>query len=327
MHTRSAKLLHTCIVMITCCLPLLLTACSPGPSDTPSSSSATQQTTGPLKVVATTSQWGSLATSIGGDDVKVTSILGSGDVQPSNFNPSEQDVKQLNAADVIVVNGAGYDDWASDHARRGSTIVSAAQTVGALEGDNPYLWFSKDARTAVANELSEAFIKVLPDERATFTKHLQTWQTQEQGLEDDLKAFSKERGETSYAATRPVAFYLLADLGFNDVTPKSYAQSVESGETPDEQQTADFTSLFEDDDDRPDILVHDPEQSDAASDAITDAAQHAQIPVVNVTEQMPADSTNLDDWISTLVTTVANSLDATQGSSEPTDGSSSDDSN
>ena len=40
-----------------------------------------------------------------------------------------------------------------------------------------------------------------------------------------MKAFSDAHKDASYAATEPVAYYLLSDMGFTDNTPEGYLQS------------------------------------------------------------------------------------------------------
>ena len=67
-----------------------------------------------------------------------------------DFEPKTADVAALQKAQVVVSNGAGYDAWATKNLTKGTVSVSAAQMVGAMEGDNPHLWFSNDARNAMA---------------------------------------------------------------------------------------------------------------------------------------------------------------------------------
>ena len=96
-----------------------------------------KEPTGPITVVASINQWGSLAEQIGGTDVNVTSILSSTNVDAHDFEPKTSDVAKLQKAQIIVSNGAGYDSWATKSVGRNSTIVSAAETVGAMEGETP----------------------------------------------------------------------------------------------------------------------------------------------------------------------------------------------
>ncbi len=66
----------------------------------------------PLKVVASFTILGDLAGQVGGDDVSVTSLVGA-DGDAHVFQPTPNDAKALKEADVIIVNGLGFEGWMS----------------------------------------------------------------------------------------------------------------------------------------------------------------------------------------------------------------------
>lgn len=122
-------------------------------ADQPTAPDTPKEQTTPINVVASVNQWGALAEQIGGVHVKVTSILSSTTEDAHTFEPKTTAVDTLQKAQVVVSNGAGYDSWATKNLERDTVSVSAAQMVGAVEGDNPHLWFSSDARNAMAKSL------------------------------------------------------------------------------------------------------------------------------------------------------------------------------
>ena len=142
---------------------LLLTSAACGDRAEPSATNDSPK--GVITVAASINQWGSLASEIGGGDVKVTSILSSTSADAHDFEPTSSDLTTLSKAEIVVTNGAGYDTWATKARGPESTLVSAAQIVGASDGDNPHLWFSKDARSGMAEELANTFSKARPDRR------------------------------------------------------------------------------------------------------------------------------------------------------------------
>jgi zinc/manganese transport system substrate-binding protein len=64
----------------------------------------------PLKVVASFTILGDLTKQVGGEDVKVTTLVGP-DGDAHVFQPTPNDAKALKEADVIVVNGLGFEGW------------------------------------------------------------------------------------------------------------------------------------------------------------------------------------------------------------------------
>ena len=222
LHKRS--LLRAFAAGIALCVAFGTAACSGGSTSQENDASAdsetpTEQIT-PIEVVASVNQWGSLAEQIGGVYVKVTSVLSSTDVNAHDFEPKTDDIDKLQQAQVVVSNGAGYDTWATKNLSKTMVSVSAAQMVGAVEGDNPHLWFSSDARNAMAKELADTYSRIMPAQKKYFNNKLTAWNRREKKIEKDMKAFSDSHKNVSYAATEPVAYYLLSDMGFTANTPE-----------------------------------------------------------------------------------------------------------
>ena len=259
-----------------------------------------------ITVVATLNQWGSLAKQIGGNQVEVSSILSSDTTNAHSFDPNAKQVTQMRKAQVLLTNGAGYDTWADRSLPRSVTRVSVADTVGALDGDNPHLWFSRDARQAVAKELTEVFSRIHPEYKAYFESNLKTWQGDEDELESQMRERSRSLKDPTYAATEDVAYYLMSDLGFRDVTPKDYAKAMLDGAEPDEQDIKAFSDVLQDR--QANLLVNNPQQRAQTDATLTQAAHKAGIPVVDITEQMPSQYKTLNEWLKAI----AEQIQATQ---------------
>jgi zinc/manganese transport system substrate-binding protein len=287
-------------------LAIGVSACSMRDSTSKTSAPAPS---GPITVVSSLGQWGSLVQQIGGDQVKVTSILTDVSTDARTFEPSGSNVESISNAGMLVVNGAGYDSWASKLIGKSTVLISAADTVGASEGDNPYLWFSKEARKSVATEIAESLSKVRPSEKSYFHRQLATWQKSETSVESSITAFAKTHRNLSYAATDATAYYLMADLGFKDATPESYQRSTQSGGEATTSDIKEFTTLLEKQ--RIDLLITTPDASQSGSDENTEddnaestlvsQAQHAGIPVIGITAQMPDASSTLTQWVEDLI--------------------------
>ena len=65
---------------------------------------------GALKVVATTTQLTDFASQVGGDDIELTGLLAPGG-SAHHFDPTPADLLALGEADVLIVNGAGLDEF------------------------------------------------------------------------------------------------------------------------------------------------------------------------------------------------------------------------
>ena len=255
---------------------------------------------GTIEVVASINQWGSVAKDLGGSHVDVTNIMTKTNVEAHDYEPTSQDVAKFGTAKVAVVNGADYDPWASKAASATkATLVTAAETAGIKEGDNPHVWFSAKVRNNTADAITAAYQKADPSHKDDYAKLNKEWHAKEDQLESKIKETSAKTEGLPYAATESVAWYLAAALKMTDATPKGYAQASanESEPTPadikDFQDTlkAGFIKMF----------VFNSQEANSTIDQITGAAKDANVPIVELAEQMPKQYTNLLDWMSALV--------------------------
>lgn len=90
---------------------------------------------GALKVVATTTQLTDFASQVGGDDIELTGLLAPGG-SAHHFDPTPADLLALGEADVLIVNGAGLDEFV-DSAIEASgfdgTVIDASDGVDLAE--------------------------------------------------------------------------------------------------------------------------------------------------------------------------------------------------
>jgi zinc/manganese transport system substrate-binding protein len=84
-----------------------------------------------LKVVASFTVLGDLAQQVGDDDVTVTTLVGA-DGDTHVFQPTPNDAKALKEADVIIINGLGFEGWMSRLIESSGTkapVVTASQGI------------------------------------------------------------------------------------------------------------------------------------------------------------------------------------------------------
>ena len=102
-RTRSAG----AVAALSAAAALLLTGCGSGAA--PAAPAATTK----LPVVTTTNVYGSIAAAIGGDRVAVTSLVNDPSADPHSFEATPADATKVADARIVVMNGGGYDDFAT----------------------------------------------------------------------------------------------------------------------------------------------------------------------------------------------------------------------
>ena len=152
---------------------LSMAACGSSNADSSakSDSSSAAASSGKIEVVASINQWGSVAEDLGGSNVEVTNIMTKTNVEAHDYEPTSQDVAKFGTAKVAVVNGADYDPWATKAAQSTkATLVTAAETAGIKEGDNPHVWFSAKVRSNAADAITAAYQKADPSHKDDYAK-------------------------------------------------------------------------------------------------------------------------------------------------------------
>lgn len=255
---------------------------------------------GTIEVVASVNQWGTVAKTLGGDNVNVTSIINSTNVDAHDYEPTTSDIAKLQKAQVIIVNGAGYDAWAVKAAQSANvTIVNAAAVGGVNDGENPHVWFSADVRKAVAQAITEAYEQADAAKKSDFDKLHDQWKSEENNVESKIAEVKQKSDGLAYAATESVASYLAEDMGLTDATPSGYVRATANESEPTPTDIKQFTDALKAGEIK--LLVVNTQEESELTGKITNAAKSANVPMVELTEQMPEQYDSLTAWMESLV--------------------------
>ena len=264
------------------------------------SGQSTSEKNGTIEVTASVNQWGTVAKALGGDNVNVTSIINSTNVDAHDYEPTTSDIAKLQKAQVIIVNGAGYDAWAVKAAQTANAIiVNAAEVGGVNDGENPHVWFSADVRKAVAQAITEAYEQADAAKKNDFDKMNDRWTAEENNVESKIAEVKQKTDGLAYAATESVASYLAEDMGLADATPSGYARATANESEPTPTDIKQFTDALKAGEIK--LLVVNTQEESELTGKITDAAKPVEVPMVELTEQMPEQYDSLTAWMEGLV--------------------------
>jgi zinc/manganese transport system substrate-binding protein len=296
--------------------PFALAACSgatePAPATT-TAEAAGQCPTTPVAVVVSVDQWGDIVSDLGGDCATVTTVLAGSSADPHDYEPAPRDAVAFDGAQLVVINGGHYDEWAAKLAASSAPdapLINALKVSGAEAGNegeaNPHVWYNPSAVTAVADAVTAEFGKLAPgatgyfdQRRARFTETLKPYYD----LIDSIKANAS--GKT-YAATESVFDDMTAALGLVNRTPEGY-QVASANET--DPSPADLDAFLRLLGDRGvDVLIYNVQTEGSVPQQIRGAAEQAGVPVVEVTETIPPGATSFESWQAAQLTALAKAL-------------------
>jgi len=90
-----------------------------------------------LQVMATFYPFYDISSNIGGDDVEFSTLVPPG-TDPHDFDPSPQDVSELENADIFIVTGAEFEEWEKDlvdQVGNETVIVDPSEEIELLHAD------------------------------------------------------------------------------------------------------------------------------------------------------------------------------------------------
>jgi zinc/manganese transport system substrate-binding protein len=288
MRSRSIASLLAALVAVC----VLLAGCGDSGSGTSS---------GKLQVVAAEDFWGSIAAQLGGDQVKVTSIVTNPAADPHDYEPTSEDARTMAGAQMAIVNGIGYDEWASKllAANPGSDRVelTVGDLLGLKDGDNPHQWYSPTSVQRVIDQITADYEQADPGHDSYFDRQRTSFETV--GLAEYHSLISRIKAgyaETPVGASESIFEPLAPALGLNLITPKGFMDAIAEGTepTPADKATTDDQIAGS----RIEVWVYNSQNATPDVQRLNDAAKAAAIPIATVTETLTPEGASFQAWMS-----------------------------
>lgn len=261
------------------------------PSEAPAS--------GKLQVVAAENFWGSIAAQLGGRDVEVRSIIVNPNTDPHSYEPTAANARTMAGAQMTIINGIGYDEWASRllsaDAGNGPVRLDVGSLLGLKAGDNPHQWYSPAHVHAVIDQTVADYDKLRPAEASYFAQRKRAFETV--GLARYNALLKQIR--TRYAGV-PVGYSesifqpLGEALGLKLMTPYSFAKAIAEGTevSAQDKQTVDRQAS----DRQIDVWVFNSQNVTPDVQRVGELARGANIPIATVTETLSPASDSFQQW-------------------------------
>ncbi len=252
-----------------------------------------------LTVVASANFWGDLARQIGGDTVFVSSIITDPEVDPHLYESNAATAAAVSQADIVVLNGLGYDDFAQrilkTDARSDRSVVVAAEVFGIEdEAANPHLWYDLPRVPLMIDAIEQAFVALDRAHAATYRRNADRARASLEPLMDELDAIKSLHPEAPVLYTEPVAAYLLEAAGLGITTPAGFALAIEEGEEPSPADQLAMEALLTSGGVQ--IFLYNEQAVTPVTEALRRTAERAGVAVVPVTETLPDDEPTFQSW-------------------------------
>jgi zinc/manganese transport system substrate-binding protein len=255
---------------------------------------------GPLKVVAGESFWASIAAQLGGVRVSVHSVVSDPNADPHEYEATTADARAFAEADLVILNGAGYDGWgtkllaASPSERR--RVIDVARLLGKKAGDNPHFWYDPAAVVKVADSITASYAAIDPDmatkgyfdlQRTELSKALAPYL-------DEIATIKQKYAGAAIGATESIFVYMAAALALNLTTPTAFMDAIAEGNDPPAGAVAQFHDQIAGNQIR--VLIYNVQTATAVTTNLKTLAAAHHIPAVGVSETLQPQDAKFQDW-------------------------------
>jgi zinc/manganese transport system substrate-binding protein len=254
---------------------------------------------GGVRVVAAENFWGSIASQLGGSKATVQSIIVNPAQDPHSYEPKPSDARTLATAQLVIVNGIGYDPWApkliAANPVNGQHVLTVGNLFGLKEGDNPHRWYNPADVRRVAAAITTDLKQLDPKDASYFDTQLANFETHGLAQYNTLIAQIKSHYAGVPVGASESIFALQApSLGLNLITPYSFMKAISEGTevtahdivTTERQLTAHQIKVW----------IYNSQNATPEIQHLNALARAAHIPIATVTETLQPATDSFEQW-------------------------------
>ena len=264
-----------------------------------STSTAAGGSSGTVQVVAAENFWGSIASQLGGSKVSVHSIIVNPDTDPHSYEPTAADGIALAKSQMAIVNGVGYDRWASQlidaNPSSSRAVLNVGDLLGLKEGDNPHQWYSPSSVARLVAHIVSDYKRLDPKDSAYFDRERANFETK--GLAEYHRLIAEIRSRyrgVPVGYSESIFQPLGRALGLRLSTPYSFAKAIAEGTdvNASDKQTVDAQAQQG----RIKVWIYNSQNATPDVQRVNQLARAAHIPIATITETLSPASASFEQW-------------------------------
>ena len=265
---------------------------------------------GSLNVVAGENFWGSIAAQLGGSKVNVLSVVTDPNADPHEYESNTDDARAFARADLVILNGAGYDDWGKKLLDANSSshrqVLNVADLLGKKAGDNPHFWYDPGYVVSVADAITARY-KAIDSTNASFFDQQRAAFASALGQYNARIAEIKQKfNGVKVGSTESIFVYMAGALGLDLISPPEFMQAVSEGNEPPASTVVEFQNQIAAKEIK--VLVYNVQTATAVTTNVKQLAQAGNIPVVGISETLQPETVTFQDWQLAQLTSLKNAL-------------------
>jgi zinc/manganese transport system substrate-binding protein len=252
-----------------------------------------------VRVVAAENFWGSIAGQLGGAKASVQSIIVNPAQDPHSYEPTPADARTLATAQLVIVNGIGYDPWVQKllaaNPVPGRVVLTIGDLFGLHEGDNPHRWYDPADVDAVTGAITSDLKRLDPSGASYYDRQRAHFETRDLARYHALIAGIRARyAGVSVGASESIFALQAPALGLRLITPPSFMKAVSEGTETTAQSTA--TAERQLTDHAIKVWIYNSQNATPEIQRLNGLARAQHVPIATVTETLSPASDSFEQW-------------------------------
>ncbi|CAK1242857.1 ABC-type Zn uptake system ZnuABC [Fructobacillus fructosus] len=249
---------------------------------------------GKLTIVASTNVYAELAKTVAGDHTHVSAIITKQSVSPEDYEPTNDVAKKVSKADIAFGNGLGYDAWLNKLAKssKKTQLLLVSDLLNKDSKSNPHLWNDPANMVNAAQKLANELSKKDPEHKADYQKNAAAYKEKLQPVTDKIAELKAKTADKNVFETESVYEYMLKDLDMK-LVGDDFAEAIAEDSDPTPAALKEVQNALTEH--KVAFVVQNTQTTGGDVAKLVKLAKQENIPVVNVTETSP-DNTSYVDW-------------------------------
>nr|MCH9869317.1 zinc ABC transporter substrate-binding protein [Serratia marcescens] len=249
---------------------------------------------GKLTIVASTNVYAELAKTVAGDHAHVSAIITKQSVSPEDYEPTNDVAKKVSKADIAFGNGLGYDAWLNKLAKssKKTQLLLVSDLLNKDSKSNPHLWNDPANMVNAAQKLADELSKKDPEHKADYQKNAAAYKEKLQPVTDKIAELKAKTADKNVFETESVYEYMLKDLDMK-LVGDDFSEAIAEDSDPTPAALKEVQNALTEH--KVAFVVQNTQTTGGDVAKLVKLAKQENIPVVNVTETSP-DNTSYVDW-------------------------------
>lgn len=269
-----------------------------------------------LQIVAAENFWGSLVSQLSGTHGHVLSIVTDPNADPHEYESNAANARAIATADLVIVNGAGYDDWAlrliAANGNRHQNVLNVADLLGRKPGDNPHFWYSPAYVDLTIHAMYSDLVSIDTIDGTYYRQQYANLNASLGAYNLRIKQIASSFAGRPVASTESVFEYLAEATRLSLISPLGFMKAVSEGIDPSPSDIITFQSQLRNatSPGNATLLVYNLQTVTPLTQSIQAEAAQNRIPTVAVTETIQPGDVLFQDWMYAELIQLQNGLNA-----------------